>query len=175
MMPKTYITVGSASVLKISAVKQACKEIGLEAEIQGINVPSGQAAQPIGYESTVSGALTRAGAINRQFPQHIAIGIENGLLVQEAELMVKDIGVVVLLTPQDREIITITRTTDIPIHFYREAKDRGLATTTVGTIIAEQMGGDPCDPHTSITNGKQTRLKLLTEAIVKAFHKSREC
>jgi len=51
----------------------------------------------------------------------------------------------------------------------RIAEKRGFKTTTVGSIITEQLGGDPTDPHSTLTSGKISRTMTLIDAVATAL------
>jgi non-canonical (house-cleaning) NTP pyrophosphatase len=163
------ITLGSSSPLKLEAVAAACKVTGITAAINGIATDSGQNAQPIGFIETINGAQTRAEQALKLYPTHTVIGIENGILVGPDTLL--DIAVVVILTPDDQQFVAVSRSVHFPFKYLALAKQKGLATTTIGQLIAEELGGEANDPHATLTNGKVTRVQLLTEAVAKALKK----
>jgi hypothetical protein len=49
----------------------------------------------------------------------------------------------------------------VPTACVEEARTRGFAATTAGSVIAERFGGDPADPHITLTGGKTDRKSLL--------------
>ncbi len=57
----------------------------------------------------------------------------------------------------------------IPEQCIRVAEERGFKTTTVGSVIAEQLGGDPRDPHSALTESKVTRTLTLIDALTTAL------
>ena len=72
------IHVGSQNQVKIEAVKEVFARYDLfsDAQIMGINIDSGVAAQPLTLEETVSGAQMRA---VRSFPgSYLSVGLESG-------------------------------------------------------------------------------------------------
>jgi hypothetical protein len=50
---KMNITVGSTSIHKLDAVRQACEKLKLEVIINGVKAPSGQNEQPVGFEENL--------------------------------------------------------------------------------------------------------------------------
>ncbi len=163
---KKNIVVGSMSAHKLDAVRKACELLSLDAAVSGVKTSSGQNEQPVGFEETFQGALTRAQGIRSPGDRSIAIGIESGILLSENVTL--DIAVVVVLT-YDSRIVTSSVGIQFPEGCNILAAQRGFKTTTVGSVVAEQLGGDPTDPHATITNGKITRSALLTDAIVAAL------
>lgn len=73
---------------------------------------------------------------------------------------------VVAITTEDRVIVTITETVEIPEVYLQEAERRGLAETTVGSVVAEVLGGDPADPHSALTNSTISRRDILYRTLV---------
>lgn len=71
------VSLGSASVLKIEAVKKA---FGKGFSVVGYDVPSGVPSQPVGQEQTLEGARNRAYHAKKLHPSaRYSIGIENGM------------------------------------------------------------------------------------------------
>lgn len=78
--PFARIGLGSASQLKIAAVKQVFPH----AEILCVDAPSGVPPQPIGKEQTQQGATNRAMTVLEQLPDcDLWIGIESGMWKKE--------------------------------------------------------------------------------------------
>jgi inosine/xanthosine triphosphatase len=163
------ITVGSTSAHKLEAVRQACQTLGLQAVVSGVKTSSGQNEQPVGFEETLSGALTRAISAQSQKPEEIAIGIESGIIRFNAESVTLDSAVIVILTTDGRRIITTSEGVQFPEEYVKIAEERGFKTTTVGTVITEHLGGDPTDPHSVLTKGTVTRTMTLVDALIIAL------
>ncbi len=160
------ITLGSASTHKLDAVRQACERLGLEAIVSGVKTSSGQNEQPVGFDETLAGALTRGTTAQTQKPEAVAIGIESGIFRFGATPITLDIAVIVVLTNDGRQIITTSEGIQFPEEYVRIAEKRGFKTTTVGSVITEHLGGDPTDPHSVLTKSKVTRTKTLVDALV---------
>ncbi|MEK7172587.1 MAG: hypothetical protein AAB740_01245, partial [Patescibacteria group bacterium] len=73
------------------------------------------------------------------------------------------------LTPDGRRIITTTPGVIFPEDCVAIAKERGFVTTTVGSIIAEKLGGDPTDPHSTLTKGAVSRVQTLVAGLIIAL------
>ena len=164
------IALGSTSKHKLDAVHEACQQLGLPIEIQGVKTSSGVNEQPVGFEETFEGALARAEEVQDQFPGVIALGIESGIFrLGENNIHTLDLAVIVLILPTGKKIVTTSSGVQFPEVCVREADRRGFDTTTVGSIVTEKFGGDPTDPHSVLTNGKVTRKKTLVDALVIAL------
>ena len=165
------IILASGSKLKEAAVIQACRDLGLNASIVAkVGVSSGQNEQPMGLEETFRGALARAQGAKAVYldPNNsVYIGIENGLLSADKECFI-DFAVVVVLSG-DRRIITISGGLEFPFELVKEASRRGFKETTVGSVIAEKLGGDKADPHWTLTKEGVSRKDTLTQAIALAL------
>lgn len=164
-----HVVLGSTSAHKLSAVKQACQQVGLQAKVEGIKAASGQNEQPVGFQETFAGALTRALVAKSQYPQAVAIGIESGIFHIPRSAITLDLAVIVVLTLDGLQIITTTQGVQFPKECVKLAKKRGFDKTTVGAIITEKFGGDPNDPHATITQGKITRTGTLIPALISAL------
>lgn len=164
------IILGSTSRHKLDAVQQACAKLELTAIVSGIKTSSGQNEQPVGFDETLGGALTRATSAKEQEPESIAIGIESGIFnIKTNGPLTLDIAVVVVLTPDGRQIITTSEGIQFPQECVTIAESRGFKTTTVGTIVTEQYGGEPTDPHSVLTKGVVTRTMTLIDALMVAL------
>ena len=74
-------------------------------------------------------------------------------------------AIIVVIT-SDKKLITTSEGVQFPEEYISIAQERGFATTTVGSIISEMLGGDPTDPHSILTNGKISRDATLTNALI---------
>jgi inosine/xanthosine triphosphatase len=89
-----YLFVGSTNPVKVNAVTIAASESWPEATIEGFDVPSGIAEQPMTDEETRQGAINRAErALQRgvaQFPTHqelvLGVGLEGGVFIRNHQL-----------------------------------------------------------------------------------------
>ncbi|MEK7172586.1 MAG: DUF84 family protein, partial [Patescibacteria group bacterium] len=89
------IVLGSTSSHKITAVEQACQQLGIEAIVSGVKAASGQNEQPVGLSETYQGALNRAQGAKAQKPEAVAIGIEGGIFITNSEQLSLTIDVAV--------------------------------------------------------------------------------
>jgi non-canonical (house-cleaning) NTP pyrophosphatase len=163
------IVIGSSSPQKLQALVDACRKLGIEASISTRDTNSRQNAQPVGYEETLNGALNRASQAWGN-GEHLVIGIESGIFRFGFYTPVTlDMAIIVIIKPDLDRIVMNSAGIQFPEEYVRIAEERGFKTTTVGSVIAERLGGDPADPHSTLTNGKVTRKALLTEALVAAL------
>src|SRR5690625_63692 len=87
------IIIGSLNQAKINAIKNVFKANILEA----VNVPSNVSYQPMTDEETLLGAMNRANNCHAIYPNHLAIGLEGGVMLINEELYLCNWGV--LITP----------------------------------------------------------------------------
>ncbi|MEI8339600.1 MAG: DUF84 family protein [bacterium] len=164
------IVVGSTSEHKLAAVRQACVQIGLVAEVVGIKTDSRQDEQPIGTKSAFLGARIRANAVLSVYPDDVCIGIESGIVHTGNRFgHFMDMAYVVIARRDTDLIVTTTPSIEFPSECYYEAARRGFKTTTVGSIIAEKFGGNSTDPHATLTKGRVTRMSTLVAGLVPAL------
>ncbi len=164
------IVVGSTSQLKLSAVRKAVLQSKFSGiEPIGVSAQSGQNEQPVGFDETYEGALKRAWQARSAYPEALCIGIESGLWVSNSapgrQEKFFDFAVIVLLTHGGYEISTTTSAIELPKKFVDIAQSIGFATKTVGSVIAEKLGGDPADPHTTLTNRQITREETIVASL----------
>ncbi|MDD5750588.1 MAG: DUF84 family protein [Candidatus Pacebacteria bacterium] len=171
MKEKIKIILGSTSKHKLAAIEEACKRIGLAADVSGIKTNTGLNEQPVDLAETFEGALLRAQAAKAASPQGVAVGIENGIFRTNNEKLplTIDLAVIVVLSKDGRRIIATTPGIAFPEDCVETAKQRGFATTTTGSVIAEKFGGDHTDPHSTLTHGAVSRLQTLVDGLVMAL------
>ena len=164
------IALGSKSRQKEVAVQNACDGLSIEYQLKTFKTRSRQNAQPIGLVQIFQGAFTQARATKAKAPESISLGIENGLVIFEAEPQIAlDIAVVVALSPEGNLYVTNTVGVPFPLKYVTAAENRGFKKHTAGSAISKALGGDPTDPHSTITNGFINRSALLTDAIMLAL------
>ncbi|HEY8414597.1 MAG TPA: inosine/xanthosine triphosphatase [Thermaerobacter sp.] len=79
-LPEPLIVVGSTNPTKVEAARRICQRAWPGCRVEGIDVPSGVPAQPIGEEETLAGARQRArGALARRPRAWLGIGLEGGV------------------------------------------------------------------------------------------------
>ena len=98
----------------------------------------------------------------------IAIGIESGICKITDEKTV-DVALIVLLSKAGEEIVTSSTGIVFPQKYVEIARKKGFTNTTVGSVIAEELGGDGTDPHAILTDGKITRTETLIDALIPAL------
>jgi len=159
---------GSTSVHKLEAVRSACVKLGIDAVVSAVGVDSGQNEQPVGFEETLEGALARASfAKSCGEGDSIYVGVESGIINLSRSSTI-DLAVIVVLAG-DRRIVTTSAGIEFPQECVSIAHQRGFKTTTVGSIIAEKLGGDATDPHFTLTKGMVSRKSTLVQALMLAL------
>ncbi len=162
-----HIVVGSTSDLKITAVAEACYKLGIKATVSGGESFSRQNEQPKEMQETYLGALSRANDVAPENTDKIRVGIENGIF--RFRNITLDFAFVVVLLPGGRQIVTTSSGVVFPEQYVEEAEKQGFKTTTAGSIISKELGGDKTDPHSTLTENKISRKDLLVAALVFAF------
>lgn len=163
------VSVGTTSRIKLSAVREALTELGLQSSVWGIPTPSGVPVQPV-EDEILRGARNRAQSAQKFAPGCWSLGIESG--IWEGEDLWEERAMLVLLSPEGGESSIWTEPVVFPGGDVEEACRRGFDRTTVGAVMAERTGGDPNDPHLHCTGGRKGRKDYLREALVTLF---RDC
>lgn len=162
------IVLGSTNVHKLDAVRLACEKICVKAEISGVKALSGQNEQPVGFKEIFDGAMARVSFAKTNDPgDSVYIGIESGI-VNLNRMTAVDMAVVIILA-KERRIVTTSTGIEFPQSLIAVAYHRGFANTTVGSVIAEKIGGDATDPHSTLTHGYVSRKQTLVDALVLAL------
>lgn len=159
------VIVGSTSGHKIGAVHAVVRHLDRFVEVIGVETRSGQNAQPVGFAETILGARTRALEARKLYPDCMCIGIESGLLRCPALAASIDFAVVAVITPRGAWSYATTPGLQFLEDFVEEAEEAGFKTTTAGSIHANHLGGDPTDPHATLTQGSISRVGTLIEGI----------
>ncbi len=167
MSENRIIALGSDSALKKEAVEIALRKIGLRYEVHCFETSSGQNAQPCETGETLTGALTRAQAALESYPEaKAAVGIESGIFrITLDKPLTIDYAYIVILTNDGRRIISHSPAVPFPEAYVVIAEKRGFDTTTVGTVIAEKIGGQSNDPHSTVTDGRVSRVDTLVAGL----------
>ncbi|MEK7498425.1 MAG: DUF84 family protein [Patescibacteria group bacterium] len=162
---------GSLSLEKYTALGIACIQLGFDidaqADLVSCDVSSGVSAQPYGMRETSRGAMYRAKGARKEHPDTYAVGIENGIVCLGGRYI--DVAVIVLITPEGKHFVGTSVGIEVPVGMVDIARSRGFATTTVGDIIAEKMGGSKTDPHLTLTKGRISRRDILIDALSTLF------
>lgn len=159
--PKVHVA--STSQLKLTAVKQAFRNIGRPHIVRGYSSESGIPDQPIGFEQTHEGATNRLASLRSQvdISDAILISIENGL-IQHSPRFSTDTGVVIASSKNQTYTATSTGL-EIPEHILSEVlKPQGRE---LGTIAIEDYDTLDKDLYAGMTHYTLDRIDILTQAI----------
>ena len=189
----TTVAVASQATMKVEAVRAAFEALGLgsRVEVVGIGgVESGVNEQPLGLEETAAGALNRvqhAKELARK--ADLVVAFENGIMpvnmrpsysrsgatakMQDHVLAYYDLAwVVVEQVKSGRRWWSHSVGVEMQAKFVEAARRHpsgGFATTTVGSLMAEDTGCDKQDPHNALTSGLCPRALLLQNALLAAL------
>ncbi len=157
------------SHIKRGAVHEALLALRASTRVAAVEVASKQDAQPFGFAAISAGAHERArAAVGGHSGDVWGIGIESGIVFAEG-CGYYDVAVVVAVTPDGRSANAVSAGIPFPTEDVNEARRRGFATTTVGDVIAERLGGSPQNPHSTLTGGRVSRQDTLTVATTAAL------
>ncbi len=175
------IIVTSGSAIKINTVAKALAALfpNHPFNVSGVKVASGVDEQPVG-------AMTEQGALNRLAnaraeqdesarSETAVISIENGIF--ETPDGWEDRAIAVIQLPNGKPIAHMSRGVPFPTEAVEEARKRGFAEHTVGSVLVEHYAQkgialDKQDPHTTLTNGEFTREAQMIEALTGALAKA---
>jgi adenine phosphoribosyltransferase len=161
------IVVGTSSALKMSAVRDACLLAGVVATVVPRPSPSRVNAQPVGREEIILGARNRARGAREGSTGAWSVGIENGVVLLDGRWL--DVAAIVLLSPDGTETVRWSEAVAVPEGYVARAEAEGFERTTVGAIVARDLGSSPDDPHAALTAGRRPRAAILAETLAAAF------
>ena len=81
-LPFSRAAVGSTNPAKLEAVHRALARLAPGCSVEGVDVPSGVRAQPVGDEETRAGARARAVAALAKSGADVAFGLEGGVIFE---------------------------------------------------------------------------------------------
>eukprot|EP00928_Gymnodinium_smaydae_P064043 TRINITY_DN47479_c0_g1_i1.p1 TRINITY_DN47479_c0_g1~~TRINITY_DN47479_c0_g1_i1.p1 ORF type:complete len:200 (-),score=30.27 TRINITY_DN47479_c0_g1_i1:84-683(-) len=161
---KRRVAVASTARQKIEAAQRA-----LGGTAEGFKAPSLVSDQPVGLDETLLGAKNRLAALIGARPDaDLAVSIENGIVRisgADGQESWMDLAVVIV---RDLRSGAESVATSAGVRFPTKSVDRWADAGrkgTVGDVLAEELGCDKQDPHSSLTNGSFTRTQLLEHAI----------
>jgi inosine/xanthosine triphosphatase len=166
------IVLGTTSKIKIQAVQEACGRVGFKGvEVVGVKVASAVNEQPYGFEETMKGALHRATQAQLDGPEDgdLYIGIESGVVGPYGGDVILDLAVIAIVYHGNKTCFATSTGITFPGDAFSDAFGLGFKTTTVGSIIAKNLGGDGADPHSTLTQGKLTRNQTLVDGVAAAL------
>ena len=168
---KVNIVVGSKSSLKLDAVKAACEEVSIDADVIGVSTSSGVPEQPVGYEEILSGALNRSHEALANAGDAWTVGIENGL-VRVGEERYVDIAAVVIRIPGEAALISTSEAVEFPWDEVSMALASVGRSKTAGSFIADRYNCSEDDPHSYLTRGLTSRSEILEAVLTASFKKA---
>ena len=170
MQKKLFVYVGSESEHKLKAVREACTELGIEAEVIGVKVPSGVNEQPVKLpenDEILEGATNRARGVFHSCNPDLAIGIENGIEFTKSSTtaLVNDLASIVVIDKNN--MWYFANSAGFPVNYgdVENAQARGFNKHTVASVTKERTGCDATDATPYYTGGRMNRAELLKQAI----------
>lgn len=161
------VALGSKNPAKMKAVQSAFIRMGLEAEVIGIDVPSGVSEQPFSDEETIQGALNRAKGACSSFDY--GIGLEGGVVDTPYGLFLCNWGAVVNAVGQAG--IGGGHRLQLP----KEIAEQVRQGQELGTVIDEWASGLDIKKKEGaigiLTKNHITRSKMFEDVVICAFSK----
>lgn len=96
--PPRIVAVGSLNRTKVGAAATVFAHLWPEARVEGVNTTSGVREQPIGWEETEVGAITRAELAAQALGTAYGVGLEGGVVFEAARGWL--MGVAAVATPR---------------------------------------------------------------------------
>lgn len=147
------IAVGSTNPAKITAVRTAIRRVWPQAEISGVDAPSGVSPMPFSDAECLRGARQRAHTARAALEADIGIGLEGGVNDEPAGLML--MGWVVVAHRDGREGVAGTARLPLPSHIAARVR----AGEELGPVMDELL-------NASSTRQKGGAIGALTAGLV---------
>ena len=128
------VSVGSLNPAKISAVQSVFEKVWPGVEVVSAAVPSGISEMPVGDEITLSGARNRAKAAREQLDADFGVGLEGGVHLDSAGLLL--MGWVVIVDRNGREGVGGAARLPLPEDIAKEV----LAGRELGPLMDDILG-----------------------------------
>lgn len=155
---------GTTSKLKLRAVAEALKRLGIYTGATGVEVDSIVPNQPFGFEMMRKGAEHRALFARQRLDADFGIGIESGLV--KVELQWYDPPCVIVVGRDDEPSVAYGALFPIP---ERMAEEVQTTHGELGHVIQAAAGGGEKDPHKWLSDGEVSRDEIIIQAILCAF------
>lgn len=160
------IAVGSKNPAKLAAVRAAFERLDMNAEVIGIDAPSGVADQPFSDEETMQGAVNRAQhVVDESFDY--GIGLEGGVVETPYGLFLCNFGAVV---SRDG---TIGVGGGVRIQLPTEVAEKVRNGQELGSVIDGWAGGLDIKKKEGtigiLTRNHITRSKMFEDVVICAF------
>jgi len=154
------VAIGSNNPAKYKAVLEAFHQLDIACTWSSHEVDSGVRAQPISDEETVRGAIQRARSTLKESGADIAIGLEGGVVLDEASnVMVCNWGALVDST--GREFIAGGARIPLPDYF-RDSLEQGVE---LGDLMEQYCNREGIRKHEGalgiFTNGAVSRVEMF--------------
>lgn len=165
-MNVSCIAHGGTNRIKVNALRFALDRVGMgNTHILAEDVTSSIDAQPIGLDMAARGAENRATLAreNGGYRASFGIGIESGLTLVRGVWI--DTATVALSKDGVLVGLSVSAGLAFPYDCVMDAIAAGVRYHTAGEFIAKKCGGDPHDPHSTLTGGRITRQALIADAI----------
>jgi inosine/xanthosine triphosphatase len=153
------VWVGSVNGPKVEGVRQAFGAYLSQALVEGIDVMSGVAEQPVGYEEIGRGARNRARAALSRGGGGLAVGVEDGLV--EVDVLDRAVLNVGCAAVYDGERFSLGLSAGFP--YPPEVAGPALAGEPIGPLFDAffaRAGGGPAHEPSSLSVGNVGRLTL---------------
>lgn len=165
------VVIASESPTKIEGVKAALLKAGLAADIVSVKAVSGVNEQPVGSTETEKGVVNREADARRQIPDaDWYIAVEGGIFHERGKIV--DRAVVLIHNGAGKGTIRYSDGVEFPKDAYDAALQEGLATTTVGQVMArdpQKYGVTAAyDPHAALS--AHSRQHYIEQAVGHAIN-----
>jgi len=166
------IVIATKSAVKLTALEQALREVGLDAEIESVSADSRIDEQPLGMDVTTKGAKNRLSNARRKIPGADAyVAIENGVMREVDKFVDRAVVLLVKKSENTSGYRRVSQGVCFPATVVAASVASNL-TQTVGKLMAD--GGlvtQHDDPHRDLElleepGVKKPRGQILRETLV---------
>ena len=165
------IAVGSTNKVKVEAVKEAIKIIGINAEVISLNAESGVSSQPFCHETFV-GAKNRAYNALKNTEADLGIGIEGGICTYENKYLA--FAVVYAVDREGTENFSFSMAFSLPASMVKhilDGKELGEATDILFSTKGSKQKEGAIGYLTKVINRKDLYIQPVIAALYPFYNK----
>lgn len=163
-LPKIYVS--SESQIKLDAVSFGFRKIGKAFDVLGCKTKSGVAEQPMSIEETLKGAKGRMKDLKKKAGKRkyeYLASIESGITKIFTDHNYFGISICIIENSKGVGKVSITTEMEIPKSMTDLINN---PYPDLGILMQEKYGAENKDPYNYLSNGKVSRLELITQTVI---------
>ena len=157
------VAVGSRNPAKLQAVRKAILRVWPEAQVEGVNVPSGVSEMPMSDAECLAGARNRARAAREALAADLGVGLEGGAHEQDDTLLL--IGWAAVYAADGREGVAGTARLPLPARIAGRVADGEELGPVMDELLDEHKSNHRGGAVGALTAGLVVRAEAFAMAV----------